>query len=62
MWHIIGLRELHNSQGFTRAHEWMTQLEHKWKSYDRYGRVVHGVVFILTQLDSVELVVSNITE
>ena len=41
---------------------WRTQLELKWKSYDRVGRVFHGVVFDLTQLDSVELDVSNLTE
>ena len=30
--------------------------------FDKVGRVVHGIVFSLTQLDSVELVVSNLTE
>ena len=59
MWYISGLRELCNSQGFTRANAWRTQLEMKWKSYDRVGRVV---VFSLTQLDLVELVVSSLTE
>ena len=44
------------------VHAWITQLELKWKSYDKFGRVVHGVVFSLTQLDSVELVVSSLTE
>ena len=44
------------------VHAWRTQLELKWKSYDRVGRVVYGVVFSLTQLDSVELVVSSLTE
>ena len=44
------------------VHAWRTQLELKWKSYDRVGRVVLGVVFGLTQLDSVELVVSSLTE
>ena len=62
MWHISGLRELRNSQRFTRANAWRTQLELKWQSYDIVGRVVDGVVFSLTQLDSVELVVSNLTE
>ena len=31
-------------------------------SYDGVGEVVHGVVFSLTQLNSVELVVSSLTE
>ena len=44
------------------VHAWRTQLELKWKSYGRVGRVVHGVVFSLTQLDSVDLVVSSLTE
>ena len=44
------------------VHAWRTQLELKSKSYDRVGRVVHGVVFSLTQLDSVELFVSSLTE
>ena len=44
------------------VHAWRTQLELKWQSYDRVGRVVHGVVFSLTQLDSFELVVSSLTE
>ena len=44
------------------VHAWRTQLELKWHNYDRVGRVVHGVVFSLTQLDSVELVVSSLTE
>ena len=44
------------------VHAWKTQLELKWKIYDRVGRVLHGVVFSLTQLDSVELVVSSLTE
>ena len=26
------------------VHAWRTQLELMWKSYDRVGRVVHGVV------------------
>ena len=62
MWHISGLRELHNFQGYTRANAWRTQLELKWQSYDTVGRSSYGVVFSLTQLDSVELVVSSITE
>ena len=41
------------------VHAWRTQLELKWKSYDRVGRVVHGVVI---QFKSVELVVSSLTE
>ena len=44
------------------VHAWRTQLELKWQSYDRVERVVHGVVFSLTQLDLVELVVSSLTE
>ena len=47
------------------VYAWRTQLELKWKSYDIVGRVVHGVVFSLTQLlelNSVELVVSSRTE
>ena len=44
------------------VHAWRIQLELKWKSYDRVGRVVQGVVFSLTQLDLVELVVSSLTE
>ena len=44
------------------VHALRTQLELKWKSYDRVGIVVHGVVFSLTHLDSVELVVSSLTE
>ena len=39
-----------------------TELELKWQSYDRVVRVFHEVVFSLTQLDSVELFVSNLTE
>ena len=62
MWHISALRELRNSQGFTGANAWRTQLELKWHSYDTVGRVVDGVVFSLTQLDSVELVVSSLTD
>ena len=38
------------------------QLELKWQSYDTVGRSSYGVVFSLTQLDSVELVVSSLTE
>ena len=44
------------------VHAWRTQFELKWQSYDRVGRVVHGVVFCLTQLDLVELGVSSLTE
>ena len=47
------------------VHAWRTQLELKWKSYDRVGRVVIGVVFSLTQLmelNSIELVVSSLNE
>ena len=44
------------------VHAWRTQLELKWQSYDRVGRVVYRVVFSLTQLDSVEIVVSSIIE
>ena len=47
------------------VHAWRNQLELKWKSYDRVGRVVHGVVIQLTQLlelISIELVVSSLTE
>ena len=62
MWHINGLRELRNSQGFTGANAWRTQLELKWQSYDTVGRSSYGVVFSLTQLDSVELVVSSVTD
>ena len=62
MCHISGLRELHNSQGFTGANAWRTQLELKWQSYDIVGRSSYGVIFSLTQLDSVELVVSSLTE
>ena len=43
------------------VHAWRTELELKWKSYDRVGGVVHGVVFSLAQLDSIELVGSNLT-
>ena len=62
MWHISGLMELRNSQGFTGANAWRTQLELKWHSYDTVGSSSYGVVFTLTQLDSVELVVSSLTE
>ena len=51
--------------GFTGGSCMRTQLELKWQSYDRVGRVVHGVVFSLNQLlelNSVELVVSSLTE
>ena len=48
-----------HSDRFTRANASRTQLELKWQSYDRVGRVVYGVVFSLTQFDSVELVVSS---
>ena len=47
------------------VHAWRTQLELNWQSYDRVGRVFHGVVFSLTQLselNSVELVVSSLTK
>ena len=44
------------------VHAWRTQLELKWQSYDRVRRVVHGVVFSLTQSDLVELVVSSLTK
>ena len=44
------------------VHAWRNLLELKWKSYDRVGRVVHGVVFNLNQLDSFDLVVSSLTE
>ena len=44
------------------VHAWRTQLEPKWQSYERVGKVVHGVVLSLTQLDLVELVVSSLTE
>ena len=44
------------------AHAWRTQLELKWQSYDRDGRVVYGVVLSLTQLESVELVVYSLTK
>ena len=60
MWQTSGLRELCNYQGFTGVHAWRSQLELKWQSYDIAGRVFYGVVFSLTQLDSVELVVSNL--
>ena len=62
MRHISGLRELRNSQGKLVVHAWRTQVELKWKIYDRVGRVVHGVIFSLNQLDSVELVVSILIE
>ena len=62
MWHISGLSELRNSQGFTGANVWRTQLELKWQSYDTVGRSIYGVVFSLTQLDSVDLVVSSLTD
>ena len=44
------------------VHAWRTSLELKWKSYDRVGRVVHGVVLSLTQLNSVDLVASSLTK
>ena len=47
---------------FTGANAWRTQLELKWKSYDTVGRSSYGVVFSLTQLDSVELAVSSLTD
>ena len=62
MWHISVLRELRNSQGFTGANAWRTQLELKWQSYDTVGRSIYGVAFILTQLDSFDLVVSSLTD
>ena len=34
----------------------------KWQSYDGVGEVVHGAIFSLTPLNSVELVVSSLTE
>ena len=45
------------------VHAWRTQLELKWKIYDRVGRV--ELLFSLTQLselNSVELFVSSLTE
>ena len=36
--------------GWLVTQAWRTQLELKWQSYDRVGRVVHGVV---TQFKSV---------
>ena len=62
MWHISGLRELRNSQGFTGDIACRTQVELYWQSYDTVGRSSYGVVFSLTQLDSVELVVSSLTK
>ena len=62
MWHISGLTELRNSQGFTGANAWRNELELKWQSYETVGRISYGVVFSLTQLDSVELVVSSLTD
>ena len=59
--YINGLRELHNSKGFTGANAWRTQLELKWQSYDTVESS-YGVLFSLTQLDSVELVISSLTE
>ena len=56
------MRELQNSQGFTGANSWRTQLELKWQSYDTIGGSSYGVVFSLTQLESVEVVVSSLTE
>ena len=47
---------------FTGAIAWRTQLELKWQSYDTVGRSSYGAVFSLTQLDSVELVVSSLTD
>ena len=41
---------------------WRTELELKWQSYDIVGRSCYEVVFSLTQLDSVELVVSSLTQ
>ena len=48
--------------GFTGGSCMEDSVELKWQSYDKVGRVVHGVVFSLTQLDSVKLVVSSLTE
>ena len=48
--------------GFTGVHAWRTQVRTEVASYDRVGEVVHGVVFSLTQLNSVELVVSSLTK
>ena len=47
---------------FTSVHAWRTQVRTQVWSYDGVGEVVHGVVFSLTQLNSVELVVSSLTE
>ena len=62
MWHISGLRELRNSQGFTGANAWRTSVRTHVTEFGGVGEVVGGVVFSLTQLDSVELVVSSLTD
>ena len=62
MWHISGLRELRNSQGFTRANAWRNLVRTHVIKFGGVIEVVGGVVFSLTQLDSVELVVSSLTD
>ena len=37
------------------AHAWRTQLELKWQSYDRVGRVVTGVVIQFNSVNGVKL-------
>ena len=41
--------------GFMVAHAWRTQLELKWQSYDRVGRVVYGVVIQFNSVNGVKL-------
>ena len=60
MWHNSWQNELRYSWGFTGANAWGLRLELVWK-FGGVIEVVGGVVFSLTQLDSVELVVSSLT-
>ena len=38
------------------VHAWRTQLELKWKGYDRVRRVVHGVVIQFNSVNGVKLI------
>ena len=41
--------------GWLVTHAWRTQLELKWQSYDRVGRVVTGVVIQFNSVNGVKL-------
>ena len=56
------MNELMQFLGFIDVHAWRTQVRTQVWSYDGVGEVFHGVVFSLTQLKSIEQVVSSLTE